>query len=488
MLRLQTSEDSTSTTSLPESAAGAYALRLAGWPDDRPVWTGSPPCQPLSGAGRRKGHADKRHLWPAFHRLIAQRRPAIVFGEQVAGGDGLEWLAGVRADLEATGYAVGAANLCAAGVRAPHNRPRLYFAADAGPFIAWPTPTLSMSQPGANVSITGMRPNGTHATASTQFVARRISGLSSRPLQGGDLSPAHSCWLMGFPPAWLSCTPLETPSCRKSQRNSSALRSKPSGPKGTVAMSDREQARREPHPLANIFPMMDKAALAELAADIKTESQREPITLWQDQIIDGRNRYAACDIAGVEPIFKRIDFPGGDAEALAYVLSRNLKRRHLTVAQRSVIAAKVATLRKGSNQHTAGAVSSTQTQAAEMLKVSVDSVQRARVVLDHGSPGLVAAVEAGETSLRKAAETARRDAEPQAPSREAIEAISEAISEANRQKALKADLRTMRREVRTKFRILDDAEKRRFLAEKFAVRNIILDWIVFVSSRRIEAA
>jgi len=109
----------------------SYALRLAGWPDDCRVWTGSCPCQPLSGAGQRKGHADERHLWPAFHSIISQCRPAIVFGEQVASADGREWLAGVRADLEALGYACGAADLCAAGVGAPHPRQRLYWLADA---------------------------------------------------------------------------------------------------------------------------------------------------------------------------------------------------------------------------------------------------------------------------------------------------------------------------------------------------------------------
>jgi DNA (cytosine-5)-methyltransferase 1 len=106
-----------------------YALALAGWRG--PVWTGSCPCQPLSGAGQRRGHADQRHLWPAFHRLIAECRPPVVFGEQVASKDGREWLAGVRADLEAAGYAVGAADLCAAGVGAPHIRQRLFWVADA---------------------------------------------------------------------------------------------------------------------------------------------------------------------------------------------------------------------------------------------------------------------------------------------------------------------------------------------------------------------
>jgi len=109
--------------------AWSYALRLAGWPDDRPVWTGSCPCQPFSVAGKGGGTADERHLWPEWFRLIRECRPPIVFGEQVASGAGLAWLDVVRADLEAEGYAVGAADLCAAGVGAPHIRQRLFFGA-----------------------------------------------------------------------------------------------------------------------------------------------------------------------------------------------------------------------------------------------------------------------------------------------------------------------------------------------------------------------
>jgi len=107
----------------------SYALRLAGWPDDRPVWTGSCPCQPFSaaGAGKQAGFNDERHLWPTFLGLIQERRPSIVFGEQVASKDGLNWLDLVQADLEASNYAVGAADLCAAGVGAPHIRQRLWF-------------------------------------------------------------------------------------------------------------------------------------------------------------------------------------------------------------------------------------------------------------------------------------------------------------------------------------------------------------------------
>jgi DNA (cytosine-5)-methyltransferase 1 len=106
------------------------ALRLAGWPDSRPVWTGSCPCQPFSAAGKGGGFDDERHLWPAFHHLISQRRPPVVFGEQVASKDGLAWLDLVQADLEGADYASAAVDLCAAGVGAPHIRQRLYWVAD----------------------------------------------------------------------------------------------------------------------------------------------------------------------------------------------------------------------------------------------------------------------------------------------------------------------------------------------------------------------
>lgn len=107
----------------------SLALRLAGWPDDRPVRTGSCPCQPFSQAGKGKGEADERHLWPVFRDLITFGDPTITFGEQVASKAGRAWLSGVRSDLEGLGYAVGAADLCAAGVNAPHMRQRLFWLA-----------------------------------------------------------------------------------------------------------------------------------------------------------------------------------------------------------------------------------------------------------------------------------------------------------------------------------------------------------------------
>lgn len=108
----------------------SLALRNAGWPDSRPVWTGSCPCQPFSAAGKGLGVSDERHLWPAMWWLVSQCRPDVVFGEQVAKKDGLAWLDIVASDLEAGQYALGAVCAPAAGFGAPHLRERLYWVAD----------------------------------------------------------------------------------------------------------------------------------------------------------------------------------------------------------------------------------------------------------------------------------------------------------------------------------------------------------------------
>jgi len=110
----------------------SHALRSAGWSDDRPVWTGSCPCQPFSAAGKGAGFNDERHLWPAFHHLIKECKPAIVIGEQVASKDSDPWIDLVHTDLEALGYAFGAVPFPSAGIGAPHIRDRLYWVGYAG--------------------------------------------------------------------------------------------------------------------------------------------------------------------------------------------------------------------------------------------------------------------------------------------------------------------------------------------------------------------
>ena len=106
------------------------ALRLAGWPEDQPIITGSCPCQPFSCAGKGQGETDPRHLWPFFYKHIAELGIPVVVGEQVASNDGREWLDALRIDLERTGYVVGCADLPAAGVAAPHIRSRLFWMAN----------------------------------------------------------------------------------------------------------------------------------------------------------------------------------------------------------------------------------------------------------------------------------------------------------------------------------------------------------------------
>ena len=105
----------------------SLALRQAGWGDDREVWTGSCPCPSFSAAGKGKGFDDPRHLWPDWMRLIRQRRPSTIFGEQVSAAIGHGWLDLVQTDLEAQDYAVGKIVLGACSVGAPHIRQRLFF-------------------------------------------------------------------------------------------------------------------------------------------------------------------------------------------------------------------------------------------------------------------------------------------------------------------------------------------------------------------------
>lgn len=108
-------------------AGWSLALELAGVAPATPVWTGSCPCQPYSAAGKGRGDSDERNLWPEFYRLIRERRPECVIGEQVENAIGHGWLDGVSADLEREGYAIGAIVLGAHSAGAPHIRQRLFW-------------------------------------------------------------------------------------------------------------------------------------------------------------------------------------------------------------------------------------------------------------------------------------------------------------------------------------------------------------------------
>jgi site-specific DNA-cytosine methylase len=283
------------------------ALRLAGVSDVEPLWTGSCPCQPFSLAGKQKGFDDERHLWPIWRELIRERRPAKVFGEQVASASA--WLGLVRGDLEAMGYAVGAIPVEAASAGADHLRDRYWFVADGQSFDrrrgpehsepaelwisklghasstwatpntvdakggnrlgtgqiqlchqakqVWPTPTAQQygsNQGGAAgrvgpvrgsiatiakavwptakrsddrsgmpdrfqgpMSDNGRRSNLNDAAA----MQNRASNGSSAPTEKpGALNPEFVCWLMGYPPEWLSCAPSAMPSTSGRRRRS----------------------------------------------------------------------------------------------------------------------------------------------------------------------------------------------------------------------------------------------------------------------------
>jgi DNA (cytosine-5)-methyltransferase 1 len=107
----------------------AYALRLAGWPDDQEIWSASCPCQPFSTAGKGEGFGDSRHLWPRLSFLIDSRHPQCILGEQVSSADGLMWFDLVQNDMGRAGYTCGGLDTCAAGAGAPHIRQRLYWGA-----------------------------------------------------------------------------------------------------------------------------------------------------------------------------------------------------------------------------------------------------------------------------------------------------------------------------------------------------------------------
>ncbi|MDP9572409.1 UNVERIFIED_ORG: DNA (cytosine-5)-methyltransferase 1 [Agrobacterium larrymoorei] len=154
----------------------SLAARLAGWPDDRPLWTGSCPCQPFSVIGKHEGEDDERHLWPTFFSLLRARRPAVVMGEQVAAAVGKDWLDGVHSDLESIGYACGAAVVPACGVDAPHRRDRLWFVADAARNDEWRHgPSLSGYR--LQVQARGLRPaHHVDDTISSRLEGQRRNG------------------------------------------------------------------------------------------------------------------------------------------------------------------------------------------------------------------------------------------------------------------------------------------------------------------------
>jgi N6-adenosine-specific RNA methylase IME4 len=158
------------------------------------------------------------------------------------------------------------------------------------------------------------------------------------------------------------------------------------------------------HPLAEVFPLIEGAEFDALVADIKANGLHDPITLLDGTILDGRNRYRACLNAEVAPRFEEFEGP----DPVAFVVSKNVARRHLDESQRSIAAARIATLQKGGNQHSEGLPIG---RSSTLLNVSERSTARAREVLDNGSPELIRAVERGQIAVSKAADLTKASPE-----------------------------------------------------------------------------
>ncbi len=224
----------------------SHSLRLAGWPDDRSVWTGSCPCQPFSAAGKGDGFADERHLWPHFFHLISERRPQHVFGEQVASGNANAWFDLVQADLEGMGYAFGLVPFTSAGIGAPHIRARAYWVAepageqhqncyqdwkkviarkeagrqpnlqDFAVLAAWVTPTSRDWKDSAGMTALRDGKERLDQLPRQAFTCGPLrltvfgemrTGSFVEMANGVQLNPAHSRWLMGLPHAWDESSP-----------------------------------------------------------------------------------------------------------------------------------------------------------------------------------------------------------------------------------------------------------------------------------------
>lgn len=157
------------------------------------------------------------------------------------------------------------------------------------------------------------------------------------------------------------------------------------------------------HELSQIFPLLNDSELGDLAADIKAHGLREPIWLYEGKILDGRNRFRACQQLGIEPEAR--EYEGEDP--VAFVVSLNLHRRHLSEGQRSSVGAEIENLKHGGSRQDANLhLAISRERAAELLNVSPRSIASAAKVHEKGAPELVTALKQGKVSVSAAADVA----------------------------------------------------------------------------------
>lgn len=243
------------------------------------------------------------------------------------------------------------------------------------------------------------------------------------------------------------------------------------------------------HPAAALFPMLSEAELGELAGDIKVNGLLEPIILWNDMVLDGRNRMAACKLAAVEPRFDVVSLPN----PTGWVISKNLRRRHLTTSQRAAIAVEaipmlqeeakerqLAALKQnrrvpsspiGNDGRTKSASGRSVEMAAESFQVGTSSVNRAIEVKKH-NPELLEKVKVGEITVSAAQQEVR---EQQAARRPAAEKDTFAITTERHRQLAQAQYK----------RMTDALDGIQTLCE--SLRNVNLDMVHAVcSSGQIE--
>jgi ParB-like chromosome segregation protein Spo0J len=194
---------------------------------------------------------------------------------------------------------------------------------------------------------------------------------------------------------------------------------------GVWALNTATGAALEFHPIANCFPLIEGHELDGLVADVRSNGVRQPITLYEGKILDGRNRYRAARFAGVDCPVSQYE----GADPVGFAVSHNLRRRHLSEGQRAWVAAKLAILPRGTNQH-AQICAPSQVDAAEMLSVSRRAVQSAATVRDRGVAELQERVARGETAPSVAADIARL---PEPKQREIVAGGESEIAEAVKQ-------------------------------------------------------
>lgn len=216
---------------------------------------------------------------------------------------------------------------------------------------------------------------------------------------------------------------------------------------------------REPtpaHPYADLFPLLDREALNRLADDIRGNGLREPVTLLDGLVLDGRNRERACILADVLVVYEQ--FAGADP--LAWVISRNLDgRRHLTDGQRALIGAQLPGIREAARhrQEMSRAVAGVAVgnrpatpaaparkaseDAAAIVGVSARTIDHATKVLRDGAPELVAAVRAGDVPVSTASTLAELPREEQVALVAQLDpkVVASVVKERKREKRAKLD-------------------------------------------------